>query len=94
MFAISRFLMDSMKSSWVPDIKKESIDNEIEHIFTAVCTSICIISVLPFATMYDIGYDLGSNCSQSTSVDIAEITPISPRRSARLAEKYARLKQV
>jgi hypothetical protein len=78
-----------MKSSWAQDIKKESIDNDVEHIFTAVCTSICIISILPFVTMYDIGYDLGSKCTQPIPV-----IKIAPRRSARLAEKYAKLKQV
>ena len=94
MFATTRFLMDAMKSSWAQDVKKESIDNELEHIYTAVCTSICVISILPFATMYDIGYDIGSKCSPSISIDTADLTQIAPRRSARLAEKYAKLKQM
>jgi hypothetical protein len=89
MFATTHFLMDTMKSSWAQDVKKESIDNEVEHIYTAVCTSICIISILPFVMMYDIGYNIGSECTRPDPV-----MQVAPRRSARLAEKYARLKQM
>ena len=74
-----------MKSIWNQHVKKESMDDNIESAFTAICTSVCIISILPFSTMYDIGYDIGTECMRP--VPVMQVTPL--RRSARLAKKYA-----
>jgi hypothetical protein len=90
MFAITNFLMDSMKSTWNQKVEHENIDIKLEYAFRAICTSVCIITALPFATMYDIGYNMGTECMRP--VPVTQIAPL--RRSARLAEKYAKLKQV
>ena len=95
MFATTRFLMNSMNSTWNQKLEDQSIDTKLEYAFTTICTTVCIITAIPFATMYDIGYNIGTECMRPIPVDSAELMQIAPlRRSARLAEKYAKLKQI
>ena len=89
MFATTRFLMDSMNSTWNQQIEHENIDMKLEYAFTTICTTVCIITALPFATMYDIGYDIGYECTRSVPIQSDELMQIAPRRSARLAETVA-----
>ena len=58
MFATTSFLMDSMKLTWNQKLENKSIDHKLEYAFTTICISVCIITALPFATMYDIGHDI------------------------------------